>query len=73
MKLTIIGNGYTAQFLAKDEGGEVLPSKIREYGRSYLSFVNNTNPLLKNNAPKNDSNTSSCNFSSVLPFRLSIC
>ena len=47
-KVPLLAVCYGAQFLVKDEGGEVLPSEIREYGRAYLSFVNNSNPLFKN-------------------------
>lgn len=39
-KLPLLGVCYGAQFLAHSSGGEVLPSKIREYGRANLSFVN---------------------------------
>ena len=45
--LPILGVCYGAQHLAKVSGGEVLPSKIREYGRANLSFVNSSNPLLE--------------------------
>ena len=38
---------YGAQYLAHSNGGEVLPSKIREYGRANLSFVESSNLLLK--------------------------
>ena len=44
--LPLLGVCYGAQHLAKINGGEVLPSKIREYGRANLSFVNQSNPLL---------------------------
>ena len=46
-KLPLLGVCYGAQYLAKNSGGEVLPSKIREYGRANLSYVNNENILLK--------------------------
>ena len=45
--LPILGVCYGAQHIAKVSGGEVLPSKIREYGRANLSFVNSSNPLLE--------------------------
>ena len=48
----LLGLCYGAQHLAHKYGGEVLPSKIREYGRAYLSFVDDTNPLMKG-IPKN--------------------
>jgi GMP synthase (glutamine-hydrolysing) len=43
--LPLLGVCYGAQHLAKINGGKVLPSKIREYGRANLSFVNHSNPL----------------------------
>ena len=48
----LLGLCYGAQYLAHKYGGEVLPSKIREYGRAYLSFVDDVNPLMKG-IPKN--------------------
>ena len=45
--LPILGVCYGAQHIAKASGGEVLPSKIREYGRANLSFVNSSNALLE--------------------------
>ncbi len=44
----LLGVCYGAQFLAQADGGEVLPSQIREYGRANLSEVNNSHPLMKN-------------------------
>lgn len=38
-KVPLLGVCFGAQFLANNFGGEVLPSKIREYGRANLSFV----------------------------------
>src|SRR5665647_352562 len=46
-KLPLLGVCYGAQFLALHSGGDVMPSKIREYGRANLSFINNANVLLK--------------------------
>lgn len=46
-KLPILAVCYGAQYLAQANGGEVLPSEIREYGRANLSFVEKTNLLLK--------------------------
>ena len=46
-KLPLLGVCYGAQHLAHKYGGEVLPSKIREYGRANLSFVDDSHPLLK--------------------------
>ena len=50
--LPLLGICYGAQHLAHKFGGVVLPSKIREYGRANLSFVDDTNPLMKG-VPKN--------------------
>ncbi len=38
---------YGAQLLAQTNGGEVAPSKIREYGRANLQYIDLTNDLLK--------------------------
>lgn len=46
-KLPLLGICFGAQYLAHNFGGEVLPSKIREYGRANLSFVDETNVLTK--------------------------
>ncbi len=46
-KLPLLGVCYGAQLLAQKFGGEVLPSKHREYGRANLSFVNADNELFK--------------------------
>lgn len=44
-KLPLLGVCFGAQYLALNYGGEVLPSKIREYGRANLSFVDQENDL----------------------------
>jgi len=46
-KIPLLGICYGAQHLAHTYGGEVLPSKIREYGRANLSFVDSSHALLK--------------------------
>ena len=46
-KLPLLGVCYGAQFLAVSQGGTVEASKIREYGRANLSFVDCESPLLK--------------------------
>lgn len=46
-KLPLLGVCYGAQLMAQRFGGEVLPSKHREYGRANLSFVNDKNELFK--------------------------
>ena len=46
-KLPLLGVCFGAQFLAQSGGGNVLPSKIREYGRANLDFVDSTNILMK--------------------------
>ena len=45
-KIPLLGVCYGAQYLAKSNGGEVVPSKIREYGRANLSYVDVTSPLM---------------------------
>lgn len=46
-KLPLLGVCYGAQFLSHTNGGEVLPSTIREYGRANLSFINHEDDLMK--------------------------
>ncbi len=41
----LLGVCYGAQYLVHDFGGEVLPSRIREYGRANLVTVNSNDPL----------------------------
>lgn len=41
----LLGVCYGAQHLAQHFGGEVLPSKTREYGRARLKFVDKHSPL----------------------------
>lgn len=44
-KLPLLGVCYGAQHLVQHYGGEVLPSKIREYGRANLSHVSKDHEL----------------------------
>lgn len=46
-RIPILGVCYGAQFMAHHEGGEVLPSKIREYGRANLGFIDTHCALMK--------------------------
>ena len=46
-KYPLLGVCYGAQFLAQHEGGEVMPSRIREYGRANLGFIDQSCPLVK--------------------------
>ncbi|SMO65551.1 glutamine-hydrolyzing GMP synthase [Solitalea koreensis] len=46
-KFPALGVCYGAQYLAQSLGGNVLPSKTREYGRANLSTINNDHELLK--------------------------
>jgi GMP synthase (glutamine-hydrolysing) len=46
-KLPLLGVCYGAQFLAHNFGGQVLPSKHREYGRANLHYVDKENILFK--------------------------
>ena len=41
-KIPILGLCYGAQLIAKQNGGSILSSKIREYGRAKLDFVSNS-------------------------------
>ena len=45
--LPVLGICYGAQLIAQKTGGQVLPSKIREYGRAKLSSVNLEDPLFR--------------------------
>ncbi len=46
-KYPLLGVCFGAQYLAQSNGGNVLPSKIREYGRANLNFVDASNVLMK--------------------------
>ena len=46
-KVPVLGICYGAQFIAKQEGSEISPSKIREYGRAHLTSIDENSPLLK--------------------------
>lgn len=46
-KLPLLGVCYGAQFLAQHDGGEVMPSKIREYGRANLGYIDRSCSLMK--------------------------
>jgi GMP synthase (glutamine-hydrolysing) len=43
----LLGVCYGAQLMAQQQGGEVLPSKIREYGRARLCEIDHHNALMK--------------------------
>jgi GMP synthase (glutamine-hydrolysing) len=47
-KYPLLGVCYGAQFLARHDGGNVAPSKNREYGRANLSYRDNSCMLTKN-------------------------
>ncbi|MGD0712204.1 MAG: glutamine-hydrolyzing GMP synthase [Bacteroidales bacterium] len=47
-KIPLLAVCYGAQFIAQNFGGEVLPSKIREYGRANLSLTDESDKLMKN-------------------------
>ncbi len=46
-KVPLLTICYGTQLLAQTNGGTVLPSKTREYGRANLSYIDNSNILLK--------------------------
>jgi GMP synthase (glutamine-hydrolysing) len=50
-KVPLLGVCYGAQWLAQHDGGEVMPSRIREYGRANLSFIDNGSELMKGMSP----------------------
>jgi GMP synthase (glutamine-hydrolysing) len=45
--LPVLGICYGAQLIAHKNGGTVLPSQVREYGRAKLTMVNHQSELLK--------------------------
>lgn len=50
-QLPLLGVCYGAQLLAQKGGGEVLASKMREYGRANLNFIRIDHRLLKGLSP----------------------
>jgi len=46
-KLPLLGVCYGAQLLAHTSGGSVMPSETREYGRANLSYIDQSNELVK--------------------------
>jgi GMP synthase (glutamine-hydrolysing) len=50
-KMPILGVCYGAQLMAHKSGNEVVPSKIREYGRAKLSHIHSTDKLMKEITP----------------------
>lgn len=50
-RLPLLAVCYGAQYLAKWGGGRVQQSKIREYGRANLSFIDSANPLMRGLTP----------------------
>ncbi len=47
LNVPVLAICYGAQYLANSNGGEVSPSKIREYGRANLSFFDESSILFK--------------------------
>jgi len=50
-KFPLLAVCYGAQYLAQTSGGEVMPSRIREYGRANLGFIDITNALMSGMSP----------------------
>ena len=46
-RLPLLAVCYGAQYLARYGGGRVQQSRIREYGRANLSFIDSQNPLMR--------------------------
>ena len=46
-KIPVLGVCYGAQYLAQSQGGDVEPSKVREYGRANLAYINANCELMK--------------------------
>ena len=51
LNVPVLAICYGAQYLAQSNGGEVSPSKIREYGRANLSFFDNQSTLFNGVTP----------------------
>ena len=51
-RLPLLGICYGAQYLAQTNGGEVLPSPSREYGRAMLTVGQSSDPLLSGIDPQ---------------------
>lgn len=49
--IPMLGVCFGAQYLVHNYGGEVLPSKIREYGRANLISINSDDPLFTDITP----------------------
>ena len=49
--IPLLGICYGAQYLVQCFGGEVLPSRNREYGRARLVSIKNSDPIFKNIEP----------------------
>ena len=50
-QVPVLGVCYGAQLMAHQQGGEVLPATIREYGRARLTHLNQHHPLLQGLEP----------------------
>ena len=50
-KIPVLGICYGAQYMAQAGGGEVTPSKHREYGRANLEYIEQDSDLLRNLTP----------------------
>ncbi len=44
----LLGVCYGAQYLAKSDGGKLMRSEVREYGRANLGFIDEGNTLMRN-------------------------
>ncbi|MFY7811206.1 MAG: glutamine-hydrolyzing GMP synthase [Flavobacterium sp.] len=47
-KIPLLAVCYGAQYLAQNFGGEVAPSNVREYGRTYLENITPNEPFFEN-------------------------
>src|SRR3954469_19595700 len=50
-KIPVLGICYGAQLMAHNAGNEIVPSKIREYGRAKLDHIHATDKLMKEITP----------------------
>jgi len=70
--LPLLGVCYGAQYLVQGYGGEVLPSRSREYGRANLVSIDSSDPLFKNVTPGSQVWMSHGDTITLLPYNYKI-
>ncbi|MEW6469740.1 MAG: glutamine-hydrolyzing GMP synthase [Bacteroidota bacterium] len=72
-KVPVLGVCYGAQLLAQTSGGDVQPSRHREYGRAHLSFIDSDSVLFKGMSPGSQVWMSHADTIVSIPARFEIC